>query len=126
MKMTEWDKAKKRLLNSVENSDDTPTEEQNRIYDLLVGALIAEGNKLQEKAKKWEEFEEFITVDILTKNGPIAFGNPIPLRELIGIRKKLEAIKGVLKEFRNMPKYARLNMRCRMILEDSEFNKKGE
>ena len=78
--LTEWDKHKERLINHVKNSDDSPTEEQNRIYDLLVGALIVEGDRLQGHN---EYLEGLIAGDIkmITRQG-----------------KKLEAIRRLVKK----------------------------
>jgi len=50
--MTEWDKLKERMMDYIKSMDDTPTEEQTTIYDLMVGGLIGEGNKLQQENKQ--------------------------------------------------------------------------
>ena len=34
--MTEWDKLKERMMDYIKSMDDTPTEEQTTIYDLMV------------------------------------------------------------------------------------------
>ena len=44
--MSEWKKLKEDLMDFVKSCDDTPTEYQQRVYDLKVGGLIAEGDKL--------------------------------------------------------------------------------
>jgi len=54
--MTDWDKLKENLINFIKSCDDPPTEEQSRVYDILVGELIAEGDRLQELEKKHYQY----------------------------------------------------------------------
>jgi len=56
--MSEWKKLKTDLMDFVKSCDDTPTEEQNRVYDLLVGGLIAEGDKLYAVCRSLIEHNE--------------------------------------------------------------------
>jgi len=83
--MTEWDKLKERMVDYIKSMDDTPTEEQTTIYDLMVGGLIGEGNKLQAKNKGLEEAVAFVQrtvraqVEIITSKD-----------------EKLEAIRGII------------------------------
>lgn len=42
-----WDKLKEELIDIIKTSDDSPTEEQIRFYDIKVGELMAEGDSMQ-------------------------------------------------------------------------------
>lgn len=58
--MSEWDKIKERMIDYIKNMDDTPTEEQTSIYDLMVGGLIGEGNRMQKELQFLQKSVELL------------------------------------------------------------------
>ena len=111
MPKSTWDKLKENLIDFVKSCDDTPTDEQNRVYDILVGGLIGEGDRLQVKNKalrktepEWTRyFEESMRQILSLKN----YVEELEKRELdlafakVKLVNQVDAIRTVVEENRS-------------------------